>query len=287
MDDNNITIEPTEVEAWIQCPRKWYFSYKLNLINKKFNENLSFGRLMHTALQTYHTEGLSRMTEVYNNGEKQMRLENPSQKLDKILNDGRSVLLEYVNWEEIKNLEFEMIEQPFEIEIDFEGITVAGRIDGLARRKNLGDLTVVDWKTAKSFMSEFLKKMSRQMYQYVWAFNQIMNEPVPTASYVELRKVSPSRARTPVLRLTEIQYTPKMLAYFYLNVLLPTLRDIRDQYYEEEIPPARPTHKCNFMCDFRKICEPADVGDPIDSIVDTYYTKRCTPNYLEEGDEDE
>ena len=288
MDTTNVIIEPTEVETWIQCPRKWYFSRKLNLIPVTFNTNLSFGRLMHEALQAYHTEGFQSMMEVYDDGSNQMLANNPTEKLDKIINDGRAVLLEYDAWEEIKELSFEMVEQPFEIELPHLGVTLAGRVDGIARHKDLGNLSVVDFKTAKSFMSEFLKKMNRQMYQYVWAFNQILNEPVTSTLYVELRKVSPSRAKIPVLRMTEIQYSRGMIDYVYFNTIEPVLREIITQHGKEEIPPARPAQRCNFMCDFKNLCEPADVGDPIDSIIDTYYTERRTPNYLqEESDDDE
>lgn len=195
------------------CPRKWALSdrdWGLDWSPRFTPSALRIGSVVHDATFAYYHKGQDLMDAYreYANAEiaRCRRLapggelwEGERAELVADLTLVRGMLKGYLQWQDDvagrdrwadTELEYLKMEKAFTIE--YEGVPIAGRIDGLARTRNTGDLILVERKTCRSI--DELKKSLRWDLQpkvYAAAAEILTGEPVPFVLYDMLQKSDP------------------------------------------------------------------------------------------------
>ncbi len=202
------SIHISDVRQFKACRQRWHFSspLRLNLAPRKAQTYFLFGRLVHDALEQYYN---NRKPEAVLNFYERSMIEElktlhrlmPSfvgsvedQRLRAELEKGKYVVQHYMTWAADVD-DFEMVhpERKFqEIELPGTDIVISGRFDGIIRRKN-GALWLKEFKTAISLPSDFsFLLLDEQASLYLWAANQMFDEPVKGVLYTYLKKKAPA-----------------------------------------------------------------------------------------------
>lgn len=183
MDEVPIQLMRTSERATFRrCAQKWWWKYNRLLSHPKPKGALTFGTLIHVALEGWYPPGIKRgvnPVETFLNlyAENQEQFSQWDDEGNKIAADELGVaMLEGYLKEHGDDDDIEIIapEQTFAIDVmDKRGqylITYVGKIDATARRRSNGRLLLLEHKTAKSVKEvRVVSGYGEQGLSYLWA----------------------------------------------------------------------------------------------------------------------
>lgn len=240
-------IHTSDISAFLACRRAWDWSSRLrkNLEPKRMYAPFYHGRAVHYCMERWFASGEPfeiSLPKFVDDETKLMRESATIWEQDRVMVQEQTdlayaILTHYLTWEKrqtgpfaMKNLEFITHEQEFKVPIVHphtgEVATwghYAGKLDGLARRKDDGSVWIIEYKTAKAV--EQRAKMlvnDAQAGNYLNAVSYILGEQVHGLIYTIMAK----RAPKPV----------KILSSGMLSV------DLRDQTTESYLAAIRKHH---------------------------------------------
>lgn len=295
-----LCVRVSEVNAYITCPRMYYFAYVENLVPKVESPKLVFGRGIHEAIAVYYTTGSpQKAVDAYRDwlSERQNELKAYGSAAYGLLKEaeeiGEPLLRAYIAYAE-KHDDFIPvgIEQRFAVpmwymtdsgepvQLEFEGRPVyhVGTFDGVVRNK-YGKLWLMEHKTASVQPSFKVLKVDLQIGFYTLAARQLYGEDVCGVIYNVLRKAHPKRAKSPVIHrelLSRTDYEITQTVNIYGRMVL---RMLSDRIYDPT-----PGHHCSWKCAYWQLCLSLFDGTPLEHIInDLYERKREVVESEDEG----
>lgn len=212
-------IHASDIATWKACRRRWEWSSVLhrNLEPSKPYTPFLLGRAVHHALEFFYRDGTEPSVSLQEywiaeiqRMEKHGTLWEPEQELIREQWDFSVGLLEhYMLWlnaykGEWSNEAFETIDTEVRFEVPLrdpygtpsDKVVLAGRIDGVCRRKSDGTLWLREFKTARS-ISERLNMLpyDEQPMIYIIAASEHYGEPVAGVIYDVIRKKLPAQPK--------------------------------------------------------------------------------------------
>jgi hypothetical protein len=220
MTNNKIDIHVSDVKTFLQCRRLWDFSSNLRqgLERKVTYSPFFLGRMVHWCLQVYY-EGeyqtpLAAMP-TFLEGEIQ-QLESVGRLWEQekdIINEAvelaSGMLQHYTLWQSTQtgtwsdqNLDFISLETQFNVPLITPSgrastkVNLAGRFDGIVRRRDNGTLWLWETKTAQS-IDRLLTSLDNEFQPgvYLMAAEQLLGEQISGVLYNILRKKIPTQPR--------------------------------------------------------------------------------------------
>lgn len=256
-------IHISDVNTFKACRRQWNWSSRLrsNLQPKRPYHAFFFGRAIHECLDKYYGLGQSWETTLPEFVEKETELIRASAGLwdqDREMIEEQTAMAEgmmqhYLQWEPrqkgpfaMSNLEWLTVEQKFRVPL-IHPITLrkhpraffAGKIDGLVRRNDNGDVYIIEWKTAKSIPQRARTLPNdEQATAYLNAMRHVFGTEVKGLIYTIMSK------RVPPF--------PKVLNSGFLT------KDTKDQSIDSYIAAIRKHHAGKIAELYREAADDAD-----------------------------
>lgn len=186
---HNPRFSASQLNAYIECPRKWYYRYVCAAVEDKGSSASFYGTAFHSALETFHHEYPQPANA--DAGEMERKLQGyVNAAFDRFKNTfgtavehelqvrrARRTARKYVQWlvAESNRSPFTIVGCEVPVELQIEGFDFVGYIDRVDRDDRTGALSVVDYKTGSIATSaaEYREKVrSFQDFQlpfYYWA----------------------------------------------------------------------------------------------------------------------
>lgn len=174
---NQRIITASEIRAWKNCPKRWWFRYGQELVPNKTQIPLSYGRLAHQGLEAYY-HGRDPCEAV-----DQFFRENttpwPEDQELFVLAEANSLLAGYIKRDPVKEMGHEIvaIEKEGRLPLRTPGgrrwhhFLLGYKID-LITRDRFGNLWAWDHKTSAMALKEAWLPLNDQMAYYYWALGQ-------------------------------------------------------------------------------------------------------------------
>lgn len=251
-------IHTSGLKSFLGCERYFWFSdpSQLGLQTNKVQDKFYIGTLIHFVLEGYYTgrfrtikESWQVSKEIYHQmlGDRN----HPSREDDDLL--VLEILENYIRWIESpimqanewgdNNLEYVSMEIPFQIPIS--GHIFGGRADGLIRRKDTGDLYLLEIKTS-AYPPGLIASLHRELQNkaYIWAFRSLgydikgmmynilskKTSPVPTI--LNSGKLSKSKSQKTsyetylkFIELSHPEWTKEQIRQEYQEILIHLLHN--------------------------------------------------------------
>lgn len=164
-----LTLSPSRIKTYQQCPRKYYYTYVAKLPRKDW-AHFHLGTMVHGVLEFFHAEyrkdggefNLKRlMKEAFQKQREAMKKENTELSIE-ILTQARDLLAEYLKRMETNGIGAEIIslEEDFNIKID-DKYSVQGIVDRIDRDPD-GVMHIKDYKTTKN--AKYMEPFQLQVY---------------------------------------------------------------------------------------------------------------------------
>lgn len=177
-----VLIRTSERSTFRRCNQKWFWKYHRLLSHPKPKGALTFGTLIHVALEGWYAPGTKRavnpvetFASVYEqNAEQFSQWDDEGNKIgaDEL---GEAMLEGYLKeYGDDDDIEIIAPEQTFAIDVMSEAgaymFTYVGKIDATARRRSTGRLLLLEHKTAKSISEVRINSgYGEQGMSYLWA----------------------------------------------------------------------------------------------------------------------
>lgn len=166
-----LTLSPSRIKTYQQCPRKYYYNYVAKLPRKDW-AHFTLGTFVHGALEYFHADyrndngqlnlkGL--MKEAFRQQREKMKKENIDTDLPaEILLEAKNLLAEYLKRMETIGIGSEILslEEDFSLPLD-EKFSVQGIVDRIDRDRD-GIMHIKDYKTTKSI--KYMEPFQLQVY---------------------------------------------------------------------------------------------------------------------------
>ena len=152
----------TRLDTYLKCKRWYYYKYIKNIEESRFDDRdaLDFGNLIHEALEEYFTQSKdkfdkSEFLQIYSKYQKESTLKSEifKLKLDEFASSQNS---HFENG-------FRVDEREMEIEAEFDGIPIKGKIDRVDI--NGDDIWLIDYKSGKAAEKSLQLAFYELLYQ--------------------------------------------------------------------------------------------------------------------------
>lgn len=177
-----VLIRTSERSTFRRCNQKWFWKYVRLLSHPKPKGALTFGTLIHNALEGWYPPGVERgihpvetFRSLYDANEEQFsQWDNEGNKIS-AYDLGVAMLEGYLEeYGDDDDIEIIAPEQTFAIDVMTEGgaylFTYVGKIDATARRRSTGRLVLLEHKTAKTVEDVRINSgYGDQGLSYLWA----------------------------------------------------------------------------------------------------------------------
>lgn len=196
------TFTNSELSCYQDCPQKWWFKYHEKLSPKREKSALSFGKLIHEALDIMYDYQHDDQALEYFNGKINQEIKDNQENLEELTglkNMGISILSSYFQFAK-QNDDFEIIESEREYLVPIiapsgrqsTAFDYSFRPDQLTKRNN--QIWIHEFKTAKQIGSDYLANLilDEQMSRYIWGTEKAKVEKVAGVIYTILRKKIPA-----------------------------------------------------------------------------------------------
>ena len=241
-DTDDLYLSATAIETYQKCPLKYRLSFQDKVPESASKPQMSFGSIIHKVLQRFH-EPEKKLTE-----ERILRLLEEEWKQDefdysareeKFLEQGESILKEYVKRTDENPPSVLSREHPFNFSVDNK-IFVRGKIDRIDETEN--GYSVIDYKTSKTPSPA---KKNIQLAVYCLYLAQAVEEKI---------KGIPSSASLYFLRETEEPLFSHSFTNDELNETKNIILDIAEKIRRNLFEPEKGYH-CNW-CDYKHLLCP-------------------------------
>ncbi|MBT9132679.1 MAG: hypothetical protein DDT33_01207 [Firmicutes bacterium] len=281
-----INFHVTGIYDYLTCPRMYQFKVVQGLAPKTENVKLSFGRGMHHALAVYYQSRSSTtaLAEYQVWLAEQQTQRTQEQLLDKtwanVARIGEPLLTAYLDYAKDDDFVAEAVEQPFQVPIwqptcldkqmfhDGQPVFHMGTFDGVVRN-SYGKLWLIEHKTAQTFPMMSFLKVDLQIGLYLLAARQLYEEEICGVVYNVLRKVDPTKAKTPVVGRWLLSRTPQELKQAVEVLYRTVLRILNDTVYDPS-----PGFHCGWKCGYNELCFCLQDGGDIAPFVKQLYINR-------------
>lgn len=300
-------VSYSQLNTWRRCRRRWYLSYVEKLQKNTPTNALWLGVGVHEALDQYYASNPRDTTVLHSSFtewafgqkadiEKQIAglVEEQQVKddLQKNYELGLALMDNYAAFAPTHD-NFDVLETEYSFEVpvgldikmyDHENNSLGyvpvyyrGRIDGIVRMHDSGNLYLLEHKTAKQFNEQKLI-LDQQSTSYIWAAEQVYGYKISGVYYNILRKqVAGPRVRTPLVYRLTVDRTRASVRDFPEQVKM-MVKDM-ELTAEHGLYYHTPADDCNF-CPYFTICAMVqDEADP-QEYIDMYYRKaeETSPN---------
>lgn len=240
-------VHISDVNAFKQCRRAWNWSSRIrdNLQPKRPYHAFFLGRVVHECLDRWYGSGIPWQETLPPFVEQETELirasvglwEQDREMIAEQVRMAEGILTHYFMWEPrqkgpfaMSNLEWLTVEQNFKVPLVHPATLrkhprafFAGKIDGLVRRKDNGDLYIIEWKTSKAIPNRARTLPNdEQATAYLNAMRYIWGDSVKGLIYTIMSK------RVPPF--------PKVLNTGFLS------KDVKDQSIDTYIAAIRTHH---------------------------------------------
>lgn len=163
-------ISNSEVSTWLQCERKYYYAFDLNLTPRVGGQALTRGIIGHEVLATYYTvlmESGGNVVAAANAADEHLRklLARSTESWEQeLIMDCHRILGRYWEFAANDNWQILAVEKSYDIPMTDE-FTFAMRLDILADIG--GEITLVDHKFVYDFWQQQVMDMNPQMPKYI------------------------------------------------------------------------------------------------------------------------
>lgn len=197
-------IHISDVNAFLQCRRSWNWSSNLreHLTTIKPYEPFYFGTVIHKFLECWYRSEQFK-DRAFGIAISELK-QNPYAD-DEFIDFGNALCEHYLDWQRFdtlqssdRNLTFLACEQNFQVPIMTPSgvrsnkFVFAGTVDGVMRSKVDGKLYLHEIKTTKSIDSRIQQlAFEYQPTAYLWAMQQVYQEPIEGVIYSLIRKKLP------------------------------------------------------------------------------------------------
>jgi hypothetical protein len=277
-------ISNSEVAAWLQCRKKYYYEYVLDLEPKKQSDAISKGVLYHAMLEQYYagkSMGYSE-EECREAAMEPMMLAAQSQFADMVeLGKGRDLIYGYFDhyMENDERYKVYAVETKMKLDLSDE-FALVGTIDLVWQDMEDGKFIAVDHKSSYNFWTDEQASISGQFVKYVAILrsvgldvkgamvNQIrtrpLKDPAPTALY-QRAWVLPKEPRLRSVLKQHMDAGTEIMAF-------------RSGQSDIEIVPIFDKYICS-NCPFLPLCDSESNGAPIAYQIQADYQKRTSYGY--------
>lgn len=210
-------IHISDIRTFRSCRRKWSFASPLKANLEPTVPYLPFftGKAFHAALEFYYRDGIpfSDTVDKYLEVEKEAMesdlWDSERDALDEQIEMLRDIIFHYSLWQaqdtrkySDRNLEFVSLESEFDIPMpmpngqDHPTLRLGGRLDGIVKHKETGQMWIWETKTSRS-ISELTKSLmnDEQLGVYMYAARKALGIPVVGVLYNIVRKKSPTEPK--------------------------------------------------------------------------------------------
>lgn len=283
----------SEVETFLDCKRRWWLTYVLELGTKGADSQPLFaGNLVHAGVEAfrnlrYMQDGtIADATAAGNDAIQAMYddTELSPELLPKDTIDLALIMFEgYVDWLEEEAVDFGLVYNGVEIEIStplMPGVEWLAKLDALVWNQTTESFEVIDTKTVQSLQSyPALMQMDMQLQGYVWAAREYTGERVRTAQFDMLRKVKrTASSKPPFYGRVSVSYNEaEISSWLYrtkstVHDMMKLRTELEDESHTlieaAQIATPRPNPECSWKCSFVNVCplfnDGSRVGDMLD-----------------------
>ena len=175
--NNMIIIRGSEYQDFLQCRKKWYYSWYEKIEPKRKDNKLFFGTLFHKWLEHYYSNGCDdaiateKTMEWYHNQDTSGMEEVELQEMMALF-EGVKRNYHETYGEQDKRWKVLGTEVTFLVKLE-EDILMTGTLDMVVENEE-GKLILIDHKTVSSIQMYIEKSvMDRQISRYLWALNML------------------------------------------------------------------------------------------------------------------
>jgi len=293
----------SSLRSFKTCPRMYYFDYRLNLRQRKFNDKLAIGTGFHIGVGVYYANNFNRplaemAMEVWAD---QMRADAyemihtdgtmTGDELDAMISMSVNSVRRYLDFAEL-NDDFKVIlvEQEFDLPVwigsnpidtarrnkepkgqqrILRGTRHKGTIDMIVQSPD-GRLWVVEHKTAAAFPSLSQLEIDDQLNLYVLAAKQMFNLDVAGVMYNVTKKIKDEkRTRSEFVQRIMIPKNRESMLATRDNLYHTCMRIRRDNDHLIEL--MCPGMHCSWMCAYKQLCSAIQEGLPWKEIANYMY----------------
>lgn len=280
-------VSNSEMRAYKECPRRWYFRYYRELDKKKPDVTgpLALGTKVHLALELLYSMGddpEETVTNLYISELEDMELDDAERKkLNNEMELAKAMMEGFVQWREEEGIDagLDIVSQEEVVEVPGpHGVTLRGKLDQRVKRQHDGLVLFRDWKTTQSFTDRWLLVSNEQMLFYNLLLKLRDGEPIDGALYTMLRKVKRTAAAKPPFYLTEeVRHNEAQLESMWLRVTqtVGEMVQARERLDAGEDPrivvPPVPGRDCLWKCPFVAVCPLVDDGSRWEAALEENY----------------
>lgn len=306
---DTIEVSNSEIQAFTDCPRKWWLSYHRGLrpVKEKVTGPLSIGSRVHRCLEEgYSSPGreealfkvfVDSINEDYPKAQELDVVDQFEKDCELVL-----VMLEgFVDWAAEEGLDSgwevvrsEGVMRSPALRVETEDVVLKGKLDQVVRREMDDSLWMRDWKTT-DYKQPVMLAFGPQLKMYILLL-QLTEQmaQVTGGQFVFLRKVKRTAKAEPPFYMVEPQYvSPTEMESFWTSTLANVKRLVQAVHLIEEgrshleVAPARPTADCSWRCPFYPICPMFDDGSNVEGYLAAAYTVGDPYSYYDETDKNE
>ena len=251
-------ISNSELQAWLTCPRKWWYEYQLGYRPATKSEAMTLGTDVHDILESYYLGDLDKA----------------NQKTEAASEMVQTMMAGYVRWLAETGYDdfFEIIGVEEKIEATINDIPFRGIYDLLVQDKQTGQHFYIDHKTGADFRLETYSSHSSQIRLY-HCINYMSEQQTVAGTYLNmLKKSKQTRRATPPfykrdftpLKQAVVERDLERFAYWGAQII--------EARKTTEPPHAKLTTSCSF-CPYREPCHAEDLGENFGNILETAFSK--------------
>jgi hypothetical protein len=275
-------ISNSEVASWLQCTRKYYYEYVLNLEPKQFSEVINKGILIHSVLEGYYAGKAQGLNEAdCRNEAMEPLIFAGMQGADmKDITDIRALVDGYFDKycvEDNDRYEVVSIETKYALPLS-DDYSLVGTLDLLLKDKWDNRLVAVDHKSTYNFWTDDQAGISGQFVKYIailrglgmdvkqLMINQLRTRPVKNGDLYKRAWVEPSNKRLEAVLKQHIDTAEKIVEFRENGAMHDATTPIYDKYI------------CT-NCPFLSLCNSDTEGLDLTFQIDQEYRQRTTYGY--------
>jgi RecB family exonuclease len=287
-------LSNSEINTYLDCPRRWYFSYYLGLKKKDDGSEqttpLTYGTRIHEALEGWYIPDESARVNpreairtIY--AKEEPLVASAGGDMAKYADDRKSSFFlvdYYMDKVEKEGLDYGLnyvaAEAEYSMQLD-EGIIFRGKMDAVVERESDGSRLVVDHKTYKSPTQAIqVAHLDGQLLGYMLLYRENNEDRLSGAMLNIFKKVKTTRAANIIqrefVRHTELEtdnYAKRLRVI--ANDILKLKNKLDDGYDPYSTAYPHVTVDCTWKCPFLQACGLCDDGSDIEGYLKGNYTK--------------
>jgi hypothetical protein len=280
-------ISNSETASWLNCRRKYYYEYQMDLEPKVQSGPLNKGTLIHSLLEEYYLAKMEGLSEVDRraavSGKLMLLASNPGSDIVEMGKTHALVGAYFDRWAEEDDERYEVlaVETKFSVPMVDGLFSMAGTIDAVFRDLNDGSIVPVDHKSSYNFWTDEQSAISGQFVKYVYAM-RAMGHDVKRFMINQLRtrelKAGNELFRRSWVRPTDIRIGAAVEQHINTGL---EIMDFRKVPNKSKAIPIYDKYLCS-NCSFLQLCDSDSEGAPVEHLIMSEFQKKQSYGYNKE-----